>query len=92
VKIVDLDEPCRMQQVNDGCFKAINEVPTHAITLTVPALFNTKYAYCIVPGANKAQAVYHTLNEEVAELYPSTILRKHDNAILYLDKNSSALI
>lgn len=92
VKIVDLDEACRIQQVNDGCFKNIEDVPTYAITLTVPALFNAKYAFCIVPGANKAQAVYHTLKKDVGALYPSTILRKHPNAILYLDKNSSALI
>lgn len=92
VKVVNLDEQCRAQQVNDGCFERIEDVPTHALTLTVPALFNANYAFCMVPGANKAPAIYHTLNEEIAEQYPSTILRKHPNAILFLDRDSSALV
>lgn len=92
VKPVYLDQRCRQQQVNDGCFNLIEEVPVQAITLTVPALFNAKYLYCMVPGKTKAKAVYHTLNSKIEEQYPSTILRKHKNAILYLDKDSSALL
>lgn len=92
VKVVDLDEQCRAQQVNDGCFNTIEEVPTHALTLTIPALFKATYAYCMVPGEKKAHAVYHTLNESITEKYPSTILRKHPNAILFTDEKSSALI
>jgi len=92
VKIVDLDEACRQQQVNDGCFQEISEVPTHALTLTVPALFKAKYAFCMVPSEKKAQAIYHTLNENISDDFPSTILRKHKNAILYTDKDSSSLI
>jgi glucosamine-6-phosphate deaminase len=93
VKIIDLDEKNRMQQVDpddDICFNNIGEVPTHAITLTVPALFNADYAYAIVPGEKKADAIYHTLNSEVQENYPSTIIRRHKNAVLYLDKDSAA--
>lgn len=92
VKIVDLDEKNRNQQVdpdNDICFNTIDEVPTHAITLTVPALFKVENAYIIVPGKNKADAVYHTLNSPIQEKYPSTIFRKHPNAILYIDKDSA---
>jgi glucosamine-6-phosphate deaminase len=92
VKIVDLDEKNRMQQVdpNDNiCFKTIEEVPTHAITLTVPALFKADYAYAIVPGEKKAGAIYHTLHSEVQENYPSTILRRHKNAVLYIDEKSA---
>ena len=92
VKIVDLDEQCRQQQVNDGCFENVDAVPTHALTLTVPALFNATYAFCMVPGSNKARAVHHTLYEEVTEQYPSTILRKHPNAVLYLDNFSSEFV
>ncbi|MDB5118333.1 MAG: Glucosamine-6-phosphate deaminase [Mucilaginibacter sp.] len=92
VKIVDLDMECRQQQVNDGCFNRIEEVPTHALTLTIPTLFKSAYVYCIVPGEKKAEAVYHTLNENITEKYPSTILRKHPNAILFIDKKSSVLI
>ncbi|WP_256009816.1 glucosamine-6-phosphate deaminase [Desertivirga xinjiangensis] len=92
VKIVDLDEACRQQQVNDGCFQKITEVPTHALTLTVPALTKAKYAFCMVPSEKKAQAIYHTLTEDISADFPSTILRKHENAILYTDKDSSSLI
>lgn len=92
VKVVDLDEACRLQQVNDGCFKNINEVPTHALTITIPALFKAHYAYAIVPGALKANAIYHTINSEMSENYPSTILRKHSNAVLFIDENSAAKI
>ena len=92
VKVVDLDLPCRQQQVNDGCFAHIDEVPTHALTLTVPALFNAHHIYCVVPGSNKAQAIAHTLNDEVTERYPSTVLRKHANAILFIDKKSAEFI
>lgn len=92
VKRVDLDEQCRMQQVNDGCFHTIEEVPTHALTLTIPALLKAPYAYCTVPGDKKAKAVYHTLNEEISENFPSTKLRDHQHSILFLDDQSSVLI
>lgn len=92
VKVVDLDEQCRKQQVNDGCFNHIDEVPTHALTLTIPALLNAPFAYCTVPAENKANAVYHTLTEEISEKFPSTKLRAHPNAALFLDEKSSTLI
>jgi glucosamine-6-phosphate deaminase len=92
VKVVDLDEQCRMQQVNDGCFKSIEEVPTHALTLTIPALLNATYAFCTVPGEKKADAVYRTLSESISDKFPSTRLRNHPNAILFLDDKSSASI
>ncbi len=92
VKVVDLDESCRMQQVNDGCFSTIEEVPAYAVTLTIPALLRAQHIFCIVPGANKADAVYHTLNSEVDERYPSTILRTHPDSILFLDEQSAARI
>lgn len=92
VKTVQLDEICRQQQVNDGCFSDITEVPTHALSLTIPALMAAKYIYCIVPAASKAEAVYNTLHKEIMEKYPSTILRNQDNAVLYLDEDSSRLV
>lgn len=90
VKVVDLDIVSRMQQVHDGCFAHIDEVPAFAITLTIPALLQAANIYCMVPGPNKAPAVYHTFCSEVNEMYPSTILRGHPSAILYLDKDSAA--
>lgn len=92
VKRVDLDEACRTQQVNDGCFKHIDEVPTHALTLTLPALLKAPYAFCTVPAEKKAKAVYHTLNEEISDNFPATLLRKHEHAVLFLDNQSSAQI
>lgn len=92
VKVVDLDQDCRIQQVNDGCFAKIDDVPTHALTITMPALFKSTFAYAIVPGAFKANAIAHTINSDISELYPSTILRRHDNAILFIDEDSSSKI
>jgi glucosamine-6-phosphate deaminase len=90
VKVVDLDQDCRSQQVNDGCFATIDDVPTHALTITMPALFKSTFAYAIVPGKFKANAIYHTLNSDISELYPSTILRKHDHAVLFIDEDSAS--
>ena len=92
VKVVELDEKCRLQQINDGCFAAIEEVPTHALTITIPALFKSTYAFAVVPGELKASAIYHTLNSDIEEKYPSTILRKHPNAVLFIDTNSAKKI
>jgi glucosamine-6-phosphate deaminase len=92
VKTVKLDEVCRNQQVNDGCFSAIDEVPTHALTLTVPALMSGKELYCIVPAKTKARAVYETVNGEISESCPASVLRTHKNATLYLDPDSSSLL
>ncbi len=90
VKVVDLDTACRQQQVNDGCFTDFDAVPTHALTLTVPALMRALHAFCMVPGIHKAQAVYHTLHSSVGETYPSTILRWHDDAQLFIDQDSAS--
>lgn len=92
VKPVQLDEICRNQQVNDGCFKTIDEVPARAMTLTVPTLVSAPWLFCIVPAATKATAVYETINGKIDEHCPASILRTRDNAKLYLDDKSSALL
>ena len=92
VKPVKLDEICRQQQVNDGCFSCIDDVPTHAMTLTVPTLVRAPYLFCIVPAPTKAKAVYETLNGSIDEHCPASVLRTHDNAKLYLDDQSSKLL
>ena len=92
VKAVPLDEVCRQQQVNDGCFKTIDDVPKYAVTLTCPTLFNGKNLFCIVPAKTKANAVKHTLEDAITVDCPATILRKHASAKLYLDSDSSELI
>ncbi len=92
VKKVELDEICRNQQVNDGCFKAIEDVPMYALTLTVPALVKAPYLFCIVPGPTKALAVKESVCGEIGEHCPATILRKQPNSVLYLDSESAALL
>ncbi|MBR2988372.1 MAG: glucosamine-6-phosphate deaminase [Clostridia bacterium] len=92
VKPVKLDEVCRNQQVNDGCFKSIDEVPTHALTLTCPTLVSAPHLFCIVPAPTKASAVKRTLTGSIDESCPASILRTRDGAILYLDKDSSSLL
>jgi glucosamine-6-phosphate deaminase len=88
VKVVSLDQACRQQQVNDGCFKTLDEVPQQALTLTIPVLLQASFIYCMVPGKTKKQAVANTLNQPVSEVYPATILKKHQAAILFVDRDS----
>ncbi len=92
VKVVDLDEACKQQQVNEGCFDDVKSVPNDALTLTIPALLRAPYILCMVPGAAKAQAVYHTLLSDISEQYPSTILRQHANAFLFIERESAAQV
>ena len=92
IKKVDLDQKCRQQQVNDGCFQTIDQVPTHALTLTIPTLYNVENIFCVVPAATKAEAVKNTVNGPVSEICPASILRTHDNAVLYTDSDSAALL
>ncbi|MDB5144767.1 MAG: glucosamine-6-phosphate deaminase [Mucilaginibacter sp.] len=92
VKIVDLDFECRQQQVSDGCFNKLKNVPSLAITMTIPALMAGRYIYCIVPGKNKAKAVHHTLFNKISEQCPASVLRRHPQAVLFLDAESSSLI
>ena len=89
VKIVELDTACRQQQVNDGAFPAIDHVPTHALTLTVPALMAGHSLFCVVPGKSKSEAVKQTLTGPVKESCPASILRTHPDAILFLDLDSA---
>ena len=90
VKTVQLDEVCRMQQVHDGCFATLDDVPTHALTVTIPALLSAKEIFCVVPAATKANAAERMLRGEISESCPCSILRTHEAAKLYLDKESAA--
>lgn len=92
VKPVKLDEMCRNQQVNDGCFKKLSDVPEYALTLTIPTLMAAEYHFCIVPAPTKANAVKRTIEGEISEECPATILRTKENSILYCDADSSALL
>lgn len=92
VKVVALDEKSRLQQVHDKCFSRLEEVPRRAVTLTIPALFKAEFICCVVPGRSKAEAVKCTLREAVAPGCPASILRRHRNATLFLDVESSKFV
>ena len=87
-KKVDLDEKCRQQQVNDGCFATIDDVPKYALSLTIPTLMAPRHVFCMVPGATKTWAVTRTVTGEVGEACPATALRSHTDATLYCDADS----
>lgn len=89
VKVVELDQVCRQQQVNDGCFASLDLVPTHAISITIPGLMAGKYIFGMVPGKTKTEAVTRTVNEKISTDCPATIMRNHENAILYTDSDSA---
>ena len=92
IKPVELDEICRMQQVHDGCFPTLADVPRYALTLTVPALMSAKALICTVPAATKADAVLAMLTGEYGEVCPATALRKHENARMFLDRDSASKV
>ena len=92
VKVVRLDQSCREQQVNDGCYGSIDDVPTHAYTLTMPALLSAPVVSVVVPGPRKAQAVLATLRGPIHESCPASALRRHVGARLYLDRESARLV
>jgi glucosamine-6-phosphate deaminase len=92
VKTVNLDDICRQQQVNDGCFDRLNDVPTHALTLTVSALRQARYFLCMVPGRTKANALFHTFTDKISETVPSTCLRLLNYSTIYADTDSASVL
>jgi len=90
VKVVKLDERSRRQQVGEGHFPNLAAVPTHAITLTIPALLSAKRILCIVPEARKAEAIERSLLGPITEDCPASILRQAGHAHLLLDAESAA--
>ena len=92
IKIVELDDVCRQQQVNDGCFATLNDVPKQAMSLTMSFIMSVPHAVCVVPTIRKANAVYNALMGPVTTACPASILRNHNDAILYLDKDSASKI
>lgn len=92
IKVVKLDEMCRGQQVHDGCFASLSEVPEYALTLTIPSLVCAPFLFCVVPASTKAEAVKNTVKGDISEECPASILRLQEHAVLYLDQDSSALI
>jgi glucosamine-6-phosphate deaminase len=92
VKVIELAEASRRQQVGEGHFGSLNEVPTHAITLTIPALLAPRKILCIVPESRKAEAVRACLTGPIEESCPGSILRTVAHAHLFLDTDSASLL
>ena len=92
MKEVELEEKCRIQQVNDCCFPSLDLVPKTALTLTIPTLMSAKSLICVVPGKLKAEAIRNTLYGDISEKCPASILRKHPNAKLFIDTDAAMYI
>ena len=92
VKVVELDEACRRQQVGEGHFPDVSSVPAHAITVTIPALLRAATVLAIVPEARKAAPVARALRGPVETACPASVLRRHAHATLYLDADSAAAL
>jgi glucosamine-6-phosphate deaminase len=90
VKVVQLDEACRRQQLGEGWFPTFDDVPKEAVSLTIPAIMNCSVISCMVPDKRKATAVYNTLYAEISTECPATILRNHPNTVLFLDQGSAS--
>lgn len=90
--IVQLNEACKKQQIGEGWFQSVDEVPKSAISMSIQQILKSKHIICSVPGSRKAIAVKNTLEKEISNIYPSTILRSHQNFTLYLDSDSASLL
>lgn len=91
-KVVSLDEQCRMQQVNEGWFSSLGEVPTEAISMTPWQIMQCKTILSCVPHKVKAKSVRNTLINKTTSLVPATLLKEHYDFHLYLDKDSASEI
>ena len=90
--IVELDELCRKQQLGEGWFKSLEDVPRRAISMSVKQILKSKNIICSVPDGRKAIAVKNSFSQRVSNLYPASILQSHLNCSCYLDRDSSSLL
>lgn len=90
--IVNLDEACRRQQMGEGWFNTIDEVPAQAISMSVQQIMKSKHIICSVPDKRKAEAVRNCLKNEVSTLFPSSILQQHAHCDIFLDEDSASLL
>jgi glucosamine-6-phosphate deaminase len=90
--VVELDEQCRNQQFGEGWFSSMEEVPRHAISMSIKQILKSKNIICSVPDQRKAVAVKNCLELPVSNLHPASVLQQHPACTVYLDKNSAALL
>jgi glucosamine-6-phosphate deaminase len=92
VRVVQLDDACRRQQLGEGWFPTFDDVPGEALSLTIPAIMNSRTISCVVPDERKSTAVFNTLYGEISTSCPSSVLRRHKDAVLFLDKAAAIKI
>ncbi len=90
--VVELDDDCRRQQLGEGWFESLSQVPQRAISLSVRQIMQSAALVCTVPDKRKAQAVHDCFTGEVTPLHPASILREHENADVYLDADAASLL
>ena len=90
--IVELDEACRRQQVGEAWFADLSQVPTRALSMSARQILKAREILAVVPGPRKAQAVQMCVEAEIGPMAPASILRRHSNATVYLDRDSAALL
>lgn len=90
--VVNLDEACRRQSVGEGWYKDLSEVPKQAISMSVRQVMKANEIIAVVPDSRKAQAVKACFDGEISPMAPSSILRRHPRATVYLDVHSAALL
>lgn len=90
--VVDLDEACRRQQVGEGWFGSVEEVPRQAVSMSIKQILKARQVVCVVPDARKARAVRDCLESEVSPRRPASALRTHEGATLYLERESASLL
>lgn len=90
--VVVLDEACRKQQVGEGWFASMQEVPTHAISMTIHQILQSKKIICSVPDDRKAVAVRDSVEGPTTNMVPGSILKRHPNTTLVLDRAAASLL
>jgi glucosamine-6-phosphate deaminase len=90
--VVSLDNQCRRQQMGEGWFEKLDDVPTRAISMSVRQIMKSGHVICSVPDSRKARAVKDSVEQSVSNLFPASILQLHDHCAVFLDKSSAALL
>ena len=90
--VVELDEACRKQQLGEGWFNTLEDVPQQAISMSIKQIMKSKYIICSVPDSRKAIAVKNTLTQPVSNFYPASILQLHPDCTFYLDQESASML
>ena len=90
--VVELDEACRLQQVGEGWFRGLADVPTHAISMSIRQIMKAKTIICTVPDVRKAAAVRDCLHGDISPMHPASILQEHADCTVYLDAGSASLL